>query len=58
MRRGRKLIHIQSDLRQQSPSGHSVDSRYGAQPNDLIPKRAHSPLDLFLDLLPLRFDEE
>src|SRR5439155_27318444 len=30
VRRGRKLIHVQSDLCQQSPSGHSVDSRYGA----------------------------
>src|SRR5437899_12418175 len=53
----RKLVHIQSDLRQQSPGGHSVDSGNGAQPNDLILKRAHALIDLLLDLTPFRFRE-
>src|SRR6266850_6211627 len=53
----RKLVHVQSDLRQQSPGGHPVHSGNGAQPNDLIPKRAHAPIDLLLDLTPFRFRE-
>src|SRR5438876_532802 len=53
----RKLVHIQSDLRQQSPGGHSVDSGNGAQPNDLILKREHALIDLLLDLAPFRFRE-
>src|SRR6266850_1626514 len=53
----RKLVHVQSDLRQQSPGGHPVHSGNGAQPNDLIPKREHAPIDLLLDLTPFRFRE-
>src|SRR6266446_4048761 len=51
----RKLIHVHSHFRQHSPRGHSVDSGNGAQPNDLILKRAHALIDLLLDLTPFRF---
>ena len=57
VRRGRKLIHIQPDLRQQSPSGHAVHPGDGTQPRDLTLKRAHAPLDLFLELFLFRFGE-
>jgi len=53
--RRRKLIHVHSDLRQHSASGHSVDSRDGAQPSDLILEREHAPVDLLLDLTQFRF---
>ena len=58
MRRGRKLIHIQPDFRQQSPCGHSIDSRNGAQPSNLLFKRAHAPGDILLDLPQLPLGEQ
>src|SRR5258708_26795816 len=55
--RRRELIHIHSYFRQHSPSGHAIDSGNGAQPSDLILKRAHALIDLLLDLTQFRFRE-
>ena len=50
-----KLFEVESDLCQQTPGGHSINSRYRLQPRDRFRERAHTPVNLGFDLRHLAF---
>jgi hypothetical protein len=55
MRRRRKLLHVQADLREQAPGRDPVDAGNRAEPRNLSLKRAQAPIDLLFDRRHLPF---